>query len=367
MKTTLYVLNFLIFSFKLFGQAPQRMSYQAVIRNSSNALVISTQIGMKVSILQSGASGNPVYSETHITSTNSNGLVSIEVGGGTIVSGSFNSINWGAGPYFIKTETDPGGGTNYTITGTSQLLSVPFSLFSNCVPVSVSPLGDTVNIGCSKIIIPGVSAANTKTAMAVMYLKGADSIIIDTTKWHYVALTKSNLSGSLYFDGKLIVNSTFDNVPYIWSSLLLGATQGCVSCSPVANYTGIIDEVRVSNIVRTSTEIAAYYSSDSTLKSDANTIGLFHFETQNGNVLLNSSDATNGVMYGSPVYVNGRFNKGLKFNEANGDYVRFTKSIPVNNMTLEFWFRTNDTNGVIAMLEYAYNTGIYLKPVVKVN
>lgn len=367
MKTTLRVLGLLLLSFKVLGQAPQKMSYQSVIRNSSNALVISTPIGIKVSILQGNASGVTVYSETHNTSTNANGLVSIEVGGGTVVSGSFNSINWGAGPHFVKTEIDISGGTNYTITGISQLLSVPYSLFSNCVPVSVTPTGDTVNVGCSKIIIPGVSAANTKPAMAVMYIKGADSILIDTTKWHYVALTKNNLSGSLYLDGKLILNSTFDNVPYIWNSLLLGATQGCVSCSPVPNFTGVIDDVRISNIARSTSEITTYYNSDSSLKTDANTIALFKFESPSGNVLINSASSTNGIIYGSPQYINGRFGKGLKLSEANGDYGRFSGSIPVNNMTLEFWYYSNDTSGVIAMLEYAFNTGIYLKPIIKIN
>ncbi len=367
MKTTLRVLSLLLLSFHVLGQAPQKMSYQAVIRNNSNALVISTPIGMRVSILQGSISGVTAYSETHNTSTNANGLISIEIGGGSVVSGSFNSIKWGVGPYFVKTETDITGGANYTITGTSQLLSVPYSLFSNCVPVSVTPTGDTLNVGCSKIIIPGVSTANTKPAIAVMYMKGADSIVIDSTKWHYVALTKNNLSGSFYLDGKLILNSPFDNVPYIWNSLLLGATQACVSCSPVPNFTGIIDDVRISNIARSTVEITNYYNSNLSLTTDANTIALFKFESPNGNILVNSTSSNNGVIYGSPQYINGRFGKGLKLSEVSGDYARFSGSIPVNNMTLEFWYYSNDTSGVIAMLEYAYNTGIYLKPIIKIN
>jgi hypothetical protein len=111
-----------------FAQAPQKMSYQAVIRNSSNTLVINTQVGMQISILQGSASGTAVYVETQTPTSNANGLVSLEVGAGTVVSGTFASINWANGPYFIKTETDPAGGTNYTITGTSQLLSVPYAL-----------------------------------------------------------------------------------------------------------------------------------------------------------------------------------------------------------------------------------------------
>jgi uncharacterized protein (TIGR02145 family) len=112
------------------AQAPEKMSYQAVVRNSSGALLPSSVVGMKISILQGSASGTPVYVETQTPSTNANGLVSLEIGSGTALSGTFAGINWAAGPYFIKTETDPTGGTAYTIGGTNELMSVPYALFS---------------------------------------------------------------------------------------------------------------------------------------------------------------------------------------------------------------------------------------------
>ncbi|NLL28842.1 MAG: hypothetical protein GX259_08585 [Bacteroidales bacterium] len=110
------------------AQAPEKMSYQAVIRNSSDELVKNTQIGMQISILQGSANGTTVYVETQTPTTNINGLVSIEIGAGTVVSGDFATIDWKNGAYFIKTETDPSGGTNYSITVTNQLLSVPYAL-----------------------------------------------------------------------------------------------------------------------------------------------------------------------------------------------------------------------------------------------
>ncbi|MCX6325772.1 MAG: DUF1566 domain-containing protein [Bacteroidia bacterium] len=113
----------------VFAQSPQKMSYQAVIRNLSNQLV-TTQVGMQISILQGISNGTPVYVETQTPTPNANGLVSIEIGSGTPVTGTFAGIDWSAGPYFIKTETDPTGGTSYTITGTSQLLSVPYALYA---------------------------------------------------------------------------------------------------------------------------------------------------------------------------------------------------------------------------------------------
>ena len=110
-----------------FAQAPQKFSYQAVVRNESNTLVRGT-VGVRVSILQGGVNGPVVYQETHTTTTNINGLMTLEIGGGAVLSGDFASIDWADGPYFLKTETDPNGGTNYTIEGTQQLLSVPYAL-----------------------------------------------------------------------------------------------------------------------------------------------------------------------------------------------------------------------------------------------
>ena len=110
------------------AQVPEKMSYQAVIRNSSDELVKNSQIGMQISILQGSANGAAVYVEKQTPITNINGLVSIEIGAGIVVSGDFAAIDWANGAYFIKTETDPSGGTSYSITVTNQLLSVPYAL-----------------------------------------------------------------------------------------------------------------------------------------------------------------------------------------------------------------------------------------------
>ena len=127
MKRTLLFMAIAFFTAIVSAQLPEKMSYQAIIRNSSDNLLTNTQIGMQITILQGTADGSAVYTETQSPTTNANGLVSIEIGSGTS-SDDFSAIDWTNGPYFIKTETDPEGGTNYTITGTSQLLSVPYAL-----------------------------------------------------------------------------------------------------------------------------------------------------------------------------------------------------------------------------------------------
>ena len=126
------LLSFFILIFMgmlLFAQAPQRFTYQAVVRNESNTLVRGN-VGVRISILQGGSSGTMVYQETHTTVTNVNGLMTLEIGGGTVVNGDFASIDWANGPFFLKTEIDPTGGTYYTIEGTQQLLSVPYALYA---------------------------------------------------------------------------------------------------------------------------------------------------------------------------------------------------------------------------------------------
>src|SRR5574344_1807422 len=125
MKKVFTFLAAVLLTATVWAQSPEKMSYQAVIRNSSDALVTNTQIGMEINIRQGTPSGTVVYTETQTPTTNANGLVSIEIGGGT----GFNTIDWSAGPYFIETKTaiEPPL-TTYTITGTSQLLSVPYAL-----------------------------------------------------------------------------------------------------------------------------------------------------------------------------------------------------------------------------------------------
>ena len=125
---TLFITS--VISIIAFTQSPQKISYQAVIRNAGNILIADKTVGMKISILKSTATGTAVYVETQTPKTNVNGLVSIEIGGGSVVSGIFSAIDWSSGPYYLKTETDPAGGTSYTITGTSQLLSVPYALYA---------------------------------------------------------------------------------------------------------------------------------------------------------------------------------------------------------------------------------------------
>ena len=147
---TLFIITVLCAA-TLFAQAPEKFSYQAVVRNASNALVTNAQVSVRVSILQGGADGQALYVETHSAVTNANGLLTVEIGDGNVQQGSFADIDWANGPYFLKTETDPNGGSNYSVTSTQQLLSVPYALYAKdagnvpTVPSDVSVFNNDAN------------------------------------------------------------------------------------------------------------------------------------------------------------------------------------------------------------------------------
>jgi hypothetical protein len=153
-----------------WAQIPEKMSYQAVIRNSSNQLVVNQLVGMRISILQGSESGTAIYTETQKPTTNANGLVTIEIGTGT-TSDNFSTIDWGNDPYYIKTETDPSGGTSYSISGVSQLLSVPFALYAK--NVENDKVDDADNDPANEI------QTISKTGSTVTLSKGGGSVSVD--------------------------------------------------------------------------------------------------------------------------------------------------------------------------------------------
>jgi hypothetical protein len=172
-KTFLIALGLFACSFA-YSQAPQRMAYQSIIRNTGGSLVVSSAIGVKVSILRDSETGTVVYQETFNGSTNENGLLTLEIGGGTPVSGTFSAIDWTTGIYFVKTETDPAGGTNYSITGIGQLLSVPYAFYAAGTP----------NQGKTSIVLTG-DITNAEAAAQIARESGYNTeniLIINTTQ-----------------------------------------------------------------------------------------------------------------------------------------------------------------------------------------
>lgn len=128
MTKRLFLSIAVLFTAISFAQAPNKMSYQSVVRDTKGALVSNAAVSVQVSVLKGSEQGTAVFTELHKTKTNANGLVSLAIGGGEAITGSFKEINWSDGSYFIQTATDPDGGSNYSIVGVSELLSVPYAL-----------------------------------------------------------------------------------------------------------------------------------------------------------------------------------------------------------------------------------------------
>jgi len=182
MKKILLSLGIMLGFFLGHAQAPEKMSYQAVIRNGSGQLLINQNIAVKVSILTGSLIGPLVYSERLTGSTNANGLISLEIGTGTVLSGTFSTIDWPTGNYYLKTETDPAGGTNYTIAGTSQLLSVPYAMYAKSAGGTggsfTIPYTNTINNASTLFSLTNdgdgtsVEAINNTTTSSIASLRG---------------------------------------------------------------------------------------------------------------------------------------------------------------------------------------------------
>jgi len=155
MKKIFSILAAVLLTANIYAQ----MSYQAVIRDAGNKLVVNKSIGIRVSIIVHwGPTPHVLYQETYSPNpqTNANGLVSIAIGSGIPVTGTFSGINWTLGSYSIQTETDPTGGTNYTITGTSSLLSVPFAIHAQKADSAI------YSNNLASVLVSGNDAGNQK-------------------------------------------------------------------------------------------------------------------------------------------------------------------------------------------------------------
>lgn len=143
MKKLSVIIGVLLLTINVLSQAPEKMSYQFVVRNNNSILITNSTVSVVISILQTSPTGIPVYVEKHSTTTSINGLATIEIGGGWPITGTFATIDWANGPYFLKTETDASGGSNYNISGTSQLLSVPYALYAKTAENVIGGISET--------------------------------------------------------------------------------------------------------------------------------------------------------------------------------------------------------------------------------
>lgn len=218
MKRNLFGILFTAVAFQFaMAQAPNNFSYQAVVRNATGNVVSSAGVGLRISILQGSSTGPAVFVETHSPTTNINGLFSVVIGNGSVSSGSIAAINWATGSYFLRSETDPNGGSNYTLSATTQLLSVPYALYAKTAGNS----GTTYTSG-SGISISGTNQiVNTSPNIPISLKDGG--IVTVTGTYPNFTITGAATGGTTYTAGTGIVitgaNGIVNSAPNIPVSL----------------------------------------------------------------------------------------------------------------------------------------------------
>jgi hypothetical protein len=183
-KIALFFISLFLMTIVVISQTPQAFKYQAVARTSTGNLIQNQLVAFRISILQGSPSGTLLYQERQTTNTNNYGLANLDIGNGTVLSGIFSSINWSLGQMYIKVELDPLGGTTYQNMGTTQLLSVPYALYSRTsddltLPFdgSVSYFGNALSVTNSGYgnAISGISSSTSSGLYIGVYGESAAS------------------------------------------------------------------------------------------------------------------------------------------------------------------------------------------------
>ncbi len=219
MKKILIGITFVVICLHGFSQPPQSFQYQAVVRDASGTALVNQPVNFQISILSGSITGTVVYSETHTASTNAYGIVTLNVGGGTPVTGTFSSINWGSASHYIKVEADPTGGTTYLDMGTTQLLSVPYALYSEQagnIPVYTGGTG---------IDVTGTTITNTSPDQTVTLTQGGATTITGTYPNFTISSTDNNTTYSAG-TGLGLTGTTFSSTQTLAQTLTNGNSAG---------------------------------------------------------------------------------------------------------------------------------------------
>ena len=304
MKNSIFFVTFLCVAVTMLVAQPQKMSYQTVVRDANNELVVNKTIGMKVSVLHDSINGGAVYVETHNATTNSNGLVTIQIGGGTpvVVTNTLADVDWKNRRTFLKVEIDPNGGITYTITGVQEFMTVPYAFIAN-------------------------AATSSTYADTALFLMNAHNS--DTAQFAYHSDTAN-----------YAVNANYANS---------AATATSASSANSANYA---DSTRIAN-----TAISANYATNAnhSVYADTATYALNAGHAANSDTALFSMNAGHSNYSDTSVYA---YNANVANSANTANSANYADSTRIANTAISANYATNANHSVYAdTATYALNAG----------
>jgi hypothetical protein len=159
-RGSFFAMIFMAILSPLLGQSPDKMSYQAILRDENGSLLANRTVNVVLSIRKDQPDGPEVFSEQHNPTTNQNGLVSLEIGSGTALIGTMSGVDWADGTHYIQTRIDPAGGNQFLLITTSPLLSVPYAFHAKTADQLTEPLVESDPV-FSESVAAGITEDDT--------------------------------------------------------------------------------------------------------------------------------------------------------------------------------------------------------------
>jgi uncharacterized protein (TIGR02145 family) len=210
------------FALTVSSQVPDKMVYQVVVRDGRGEPVVNHAVGIRVWILKNNEPVSAVFLETHSLTTNENGLVTLVIGNGNPLLGSLSSIDWADGPYFLQTDTDPSGGTEYSVNTISQIVSVPYAIHAGSAERLTSTIPETDPVFQSSLA-KGISGRDIAYwNLKPEYYSETDPIFKeypaysitaeDTASWNHKISTENQNLGSVLAKGNDAGGKPIENI-----------------------------------------------------------------------------------------------------------------------------------------------------------
>ena len=327
----LFTLLALAITLIVSAQAPQGFNYQATVRNSSGVLLLNQIVLVKFNIFQNSATGTLVYSENQTANTDDLGHIALVVGTGTPTTGTFSTINWGSGSYFLGIELNSGSG--YVAMGTTQLLSVPYALYANSSGNSQSATPNlasvlAVNNGANNLQIKNLAdPTDNQDAVTKSYLQSQINILQQQINNNLISQYPV---GSLFCSSgpTQIVPVLSPTTGKIWMDRNLGASQVATSSTDALAYGDLYQWGRWADghQCRNSSTTTTLSSTDQPLNSNfiLNGSSLFDWRSpQNTNLWQGVNGVNNPCPNGYRIATNSEFNAekvGFASQNAAGAY-----------------------------------------------